>query len=160
VSEIEHEGKKGYGPTTTILATEPFSRGTMVPPNWHFQTSEATEALSERHNFVAFLRASCTSDSDYESAVIVFLELVANVIRHAAGPIQIRVASDGRGSMMLEVIDAGDPFVFAPSLPPSTSENGRGLYIVSQLCTYVNVTRFESGNVVRARLPVVPSSPP
>jgi anti-sigma regulatory factor (Ser/Thr protein kinase) len=130
----------------------------MAAFNWHFQAAEAKEALRERHNYIAFLRASCTRDSDYDGALIVFAELVGNVVRHAEGPIHLSLCSDPRGNVTLQISDTGSPFEFAPSLPGSTSENGRGLYIVSQFCRNVSVTHAERGNVVRVQLPVVLAS--
>lgn len=126
----------------------------MLAPDWEFQADEAKEALIERKGYLEFLRAACTPDSDYDSALIIFAELIANVIRHAAGPIQISIWGNERGSVTLQVIDTGAPFHFAPKLPPPNSEGGRGLYIISRLSREVSVSRNEDGNVVRVELPV------
>src|SRR5580692_7960809 len=54
---------------------------------WQFQADDARLALSVRREFLAFLRESCTTTSDCEAALLVFGELIANVILHAPGPI-------------------------------------------------------------------------
>ncbi len=121
----------------------------------HFHTADAAAASNLRREFMAFLRARCTADSDYEGAEITFGELVANVARHAPGPIHIVVHSDSRGRVRIDVIDTGPGFTYVPTLPAMASESGRGLYLVSKLCTDVCVTVREQRNVVRAVLPVV-----
>ncbi|HEY1428239.1 MAG TPA: ATP-binding protein [Candidatus Tumulicola sp.] len=126
----------------------------MVAREWSFEAAEAVRALFEKRNYLSFLRAVCTPDSDYDAAVIVFIELVGNVVRHAAGPIRISVRTNESGGAILQVTDTGAPFAIAPALPSNTSESGRGLYIVCRFCTEVTVTRNERGNVVRVRLPV------
>jgi len=128
----------------------------MAERNWQFETSDASQALVERHSYVQFLRATCTTDSDYDAAIMVFSELVGNVIRHAHGPVQISVQHSDLGTVTLRVADTGAPFAFAPSLPPIGDEGGRGLYIVSELCSDISVTRSEHGNIMRVRLPVNP----
>jgi anti-sigma regulatory factor (Ser/Thr protein kinase) len=130
----------------------------MVERNWHFEASDPTDALAERHSYVQFLRATCTSDSDYDAAIMIFSELVGNVIRHAHGPVQISVQHLDAVAVTLRVADTGDPFAFAPSLPPIDDESGRGLYIVSELSSDIRMTRSEHGNIVRVRLPVISKS--
>ncbi len=85
---------------------------------------------------------------------MVFGELVTNAVRHAPGPIDIRVQSDLSGRVMLDVFDTGPSFTIEPSLPPETSESGRGLYITACLCPHVSATPTPTGNKVSAVLPV------
>jgi anti-sigma regulatory factor (Ser/Thr protein kinase) len=122
---------------------------------WEFRATDATAALAARRAFDGFLRASCKkAESDYESAVIAFSELVANVVQHAPGPIYITLRSDARGHVTLEVFDTGREFTLAPALPPVSSESGRGLYLVSRLCSRVSATRTHEGNRISVVLPV------
>lgn len=130
----------------------------MAQRRWDFQTADAREALVERYSYIRFLRATCANDSDYDAAMMVFSELVGNVVRHAPGPVRISVRSSDPGTVTLEVADTGGPFAFSPSLPPTTDEGGRGLYIISELCCDISVSRTEHGNVIRVRLPVNPKS--
>ncbi len=123
---------------------------------WQFQALTANAALSARRAFAAFLRESCTPDSDCDGAVIAFGELVTNVIVHAPGPIEVLVEADAKGAVTIHVCDTGSGFSLAPSLPPPLSENGgRGLYIVSKLCSGLAGARIEGGSKVSAVLPVV-----
>jgi anti-sigma regulatory factor (Ser/Thr protein kinase) len=123
---------------------------------WQFRAADATLALSARHEFVDTLLATCTPESDCKSAEIAFGELVANVVRHAPGPIEITVQSDAHGLVTLDVCDSGEGFVLTYSLPAIPySESGRGLYIVAQLCTDLSSVRLANGNKVSAVLPVI-----
>lgn len=121
---------------------------------WRFQAVNAIEALGVRHEFLAFLRRSCTPDSDYDGALIIFGELVANVVRHAPGPIGIAVQCDATGAVILNVCDSGDGFTPVASLPPSTQLGGRGLYMISRLGSRLSATRTNGGNKVTVTLPV------
>jgi len=104
---------------------------------------------------MSFLRKACKGQSDFGGAEIIFGELVSNVVRHAPGPIQITARSDRRGRMTLNVFDTGPAFKLAPALPALLlSESGRGLYVVSQLCSQLSSIRTEVGNKVSAILPV------
>ncbi|HEY8297424.1 MAG TPA: ATP-binding protein [Candidatus Baltobacteraceae bacterium] len=122
---------------------------------WQFQAADARLALYARHGFLDALQQACTSESDCKSAEIAFGELVANVVRHAPGPIEITVESDAHGLVTLDVCDSGAGFVLMHSLPPRNSESGRGLFIVAQLCTNLSSTRLVSGNKVSVVLPVI-----
>ena len=103
-----------------------------------------------------FLRKGCNAASDFGGAEIIFGELVANVVQHAPGPIQITARSDRRGRVTLNVFDTGPAFKVAPALPASLlSESGRGLYVVSQLGMRLSSIRTEIGNKVSAILPVL-----
>ena len=103
-----------------------------------------------------FLRSGCRGQSDFGGAEIIFGELVANVVRHAPGPIQITARSDGRGRVTLNVFDTGQAFTVRPALPASLlSESGRGLYVVSKLGAHLSSIRTEIGNKVSAVLPVL-----
>lgn len=103
-----------------------------------------------------FLRTACAGQSNFGDAEIIFGELVANVVRHAPGPIQITARSDRHGIVTLNVYDTGPPFTAAPALPVSLlSESGRGLYVISQLCAHLSSMRTEIGNKVSVVLPVM-----
>src|SRR5579872_6421420 len=116
---------------------------------WHFRSADAADALWERPRFTEFLRARCTPESDCEAAEIVFGELVANVVRHAPGRIDITARADAYGVVTLEVCDSGSAFTYAPRLPAyELSDTGRGLHIVSTLCARVTLESGRPGNKV------------
>jgi anti-sigma regulatory factor (Ser/Thr protein kinase) len=121
---------------------------------WQFKASDAYAAIGARRDFSDYLRASCTPDSDCESAVIVFGELVANVVRHAPGAIDITASGSAGNNLTLDVRDTGPPFSAGHELPPDpSSDHGRGLFIVSNLCRSVKKWNDGNGNTVRAELP-------
>ncbi len=123
---------------------------------WEFQAADAGAARFSRRAFVEVLRSLCAASSDFSAAELVFTELVANVVRHAPGPIHVAVETLGCGTVMLAVTDTGAPFAIAPCLPPSAdlSDGGRGLFIVANLCPRLSVFRTAYGNTVQAVLPV------
>ncbi|HTX02366.1 MAG TPA: ATP-binding protein [Candidatus Acidoferrales bacterium] len=124
---------------------------------WHFRSADAAEALSQRRAFVTFLRARCRPESDFQAAEIVYGELVANVIRHAPGAIEIRLRSSPHGEITIEVYDSAGHFRIArPVEPPWHSENGRGLYIIWFLCGNVSRSKAPSGGKTSVVLPIVP----
>jgi anti-sigma regulatory factor (Ser/Thr protein kinase) len=87
-------------------------------------------------------------------ALVVFGELVSNVVRHGPGPIEIHVQSDATGAVVLDVYHSGDGFIPLTSLPPSTQLGGRGLYLVSRLGYRLSAIRTKGGNKVTVTLPV------
>ncbi|HEY9085366.1 MAG TPA: ATP-binding protein [Candidatus Tyrphobacter sp.] len=130
-------------------------RAARSPIRWWFDAADAMEALCARRAFVSWLRATCAPASDFGAAEIVFGELIANVVRHAPGAIRIVAEAHARGSVVLTVCDTGPGFASVPAAPPhATSENGRGLYIVSRLAGKLKVTRSEDGHRVSVVLPV------
>ncbi|MGH7716694.1 MAG: ATP-binding protein, partial [Vulcanimicrobiaceae bacterium] len=87
--------------------------------------------MSQRGAFIRFLGSRCTPESDFQAAEIVYGELVANVVRHAPGPIEIMLRSNGRDKVTIEVCDTAIDFKSArPAEPSLYSESGRGLYII------------------------------
>ena len=124
---------------------------------WHFRSADAADALWERPRFTEFLRARCTPESDCDAAEIVFGELVANVVRHAPGPIDITLKPNRRGALVLVVGDSGSGFaVNGTETPSPESEVGRGLHLVSCLCGDVSCGRTRTGSRVSAELPCYP----
>lgn len=124
---------------------------------WHFRSERAFDARAARAEFLQYLRFVCITGSDFEGAEIVFGELVANVVQHACGPIEVLAKTDATRSVMLYVWDTGPSFALQPQLPQDPgSDRGRGLFIVSTLCKNVAVRRASDGrNQVCVVLPVL-----
>jgi anti-sigma regulatory factor (Ser/Thr protein kinase) len=121
---------------------------------WSFQSEDAVSALRARTDLLAYLTSRATTDSDVESAVLVFGELVGNVVRHAPGPISIEVEWQN-GAAVLRVLDCGPGFDFTgASRPDLFSECGRGLYIVDQIAEQLEIVRLPKGTQATAYLPV------
>ncbi|PAZ11583.1 protein phosphatase [Streptomyces sp. SA15] len=78
---------------------------------------------------------------------LVVSELVTNAIRHAAGPIRLRLIKDR--SLICEVFDGG---ATAPHLrhPRTTDEGGRGLLLVSQVTQRWGTRFLPEGKVIWA----------
>lgn len=98
---------------------------------WIFASDRASDALTQRHAVVAFLRERGETSADYNAAEVVFGELVGNVVRHASGPIAIEVAW-GALVPVLHVRDRGPGFTYAgPRLSSPDDEGGRGIFLVA-----------------------------
>ncbi|MBM9507931.1 fused response regulator/phosphatase [Actinacidiphila acididurans] len=89
---------------------------------------------SARDLSVEQLTAWGLADLAFTTELIVS-ELVTNAIRHAGGPIELRLIRDARGGTM--VCEVSDPSNTQPRLRQarSTDEGGRGLFLVAQLAT-------------------------
>lgn len=122
-------------------------------------SENARNAHRARAGFVAALKIRGAKDTDYSACEMIFGELVGNVVRHAAGAIEVRLEwfSD---EAVLSVRDSGKMFEFDPMLPRDPlQENGRGLYIVCALAEHFDMeSAAGGGKTVRVILPVVPRS--
>ncbi|MFF7213217.1 SpoIIE family protein phosphatase [Streptomyces sp. NPDC008238] len=76
-------------------------------------------------------------------------ELLANAVRHGAGPVRLRLVRHMK--LSCEVFDAG-PGPPLPRRPEPTDEGGWGLVIVAELCTRWGVRRTGEGKIVWAEL--------
>jgi two-component sensor histidine kinase len=122
---------------------------------WQFRADDAIDALRMRAVVRAFFVAEADDASDVDGAVLVFGELVANVVRHAPGAISVRIEWPSSGAAMLYVDDWG-PGVRAacPSEDP-WRENGRGIEIVRALARNLHIVSAPFGGThVSAALPV------
>jgi PAS domain S-box-containing protein len=129
---------------------------TTAQPSWRFQADDANSAGHARNAFVAHLRQRSLDPDVVEAAMLVFGELVANVVRHAPGPIEVELNVDD-SDLLLYVRDRGPAFSPGkPSLPADVmSEGGRGLYLVRMHASQPTVTtRFGGGNEVCVRMNV------
>lgn len=88
-----------------------------------------------------------------DDLVLAVHELAANSLRHAGGGGVVRLWSDGT-ALVCEVRDAGviDEPLVGRVRPHAEQENGRGLWIVNQLCDLVQVRSSAAGSVVRLRI--------
>ncbi len=121
--------------------------------SWSFTAENAQAANDARGDFVRYLRKHVRDQSAIEAAELVFGELIGNVVRHAPGPIDVRLEwSEERPR--LHVIDHGEAFGGPAHLPSNPlSEDGRGLFIAEQLSkrlTFEHIPGF--GNHVAAEL--------
>lgn len=102
----------------------------------------------------AFLEAEADPGSDVDGAVLVFGELVANVVRHAPGAIVVRITWNDDGPR-LTVEDRGPGLdeLPEPALDDDPwRESGRGFAIVETLARRVRVRKSPLGG---ARVDVI-----
>lgn len=91
----------------------------------------APSARAARHWCVAQLD-EWGIDTDRDDAVLVVSELVANAIRHGAGPVEVRLFRDA-GALRIEVSDDGSPEGVEVRHPDASSPSGRGLAIIEHV---------------------------
>lgn len=124
---------------------------------WYFETDCSREALAGRQLLERYLANHAREGSDLYAAVLVYGELVSNVIKHApAGGVRIWLEPH-QEKFALCINDAGTGFPQneAPRRPDDAAESGRGLFIVEQICEEVSFGRAaHEGFVVRAVLPL------
>jgi PAS domain S-box-containing protein len=122
--------------------------------SWSFEAESALAAQDARTEFVDYLRAHIDDDGAIAQAELVFGELMANIVQHAPGPVNIYVDWDG-SAPVIHAIDRGSGFCLKSKLPDSYSESGRGLYLIRAACHSVRVERLQDyGNYVSATLRV------
>jgi serine phosphatase RsbU (regulator of sigma subunit)/anti-sigma regulatory factor (Ser/Thr protein kinase) len=123
---------------------------------WQFEASDARAAYSIRDQFCQTICELCGVDQEQLSkCALIFAELIANIVRHAPGPLSVSVELVGH-KVVLHVIDKGPGFAYEPSLPGDLwSENGRGLFLVSRLARAVEVEKVPGlGSHVAVTLPI------
>jgi anti-sigma regulatory factor (Ser/Thr protein kinase) len=116
--------------------------------------ADAREALLARRAVRAFLAAQADERSDLDAVEMIVGELVANVIRHADGPIGIHVSWEGDVAVAI-VADRGPGIPAVRPVPDVDDTGGRGLMIVEALAKRVKINaRRGSGSRVIVELPV------
>lgn len=123
-----------------------------------FSIADASLAHNARRIFATYLASQTDPCSDVDGAELIFGELVANVARHAPGPVEVRVAWHEQRAAM-EVWDRGLGYELQITLPDAMAENHRGLFIVAALGTELHVARRRGWNVTSVFLPVTRRTP-
>lgn len=121
--------------------------------SWQFDSHEAEAAHRVRDQILAFLRELSIPGSNLNDAKAVLGELIANVVEHAPGPVNVEI--DWRKERpLLRMRDYGPGFTLRVALPQDLlSESGRGLYLVTSLSDGLRaVSHFEGGTEVSAHL--------
>lgn len=123
--------------------------------HWSLDAQDARRAQNARAAFVRHLQEEGTPDSDYAAAELIFGELLGNVVRYSPGRVDVDLEWRDE-SPVLHVLDRGDGFTLNSILPEDMlSENGRGLFIISNLGSELRVRAVPGGgNHVSVRLPV------
>ena len=123
---------------------------------WSFTASDAEKAIAARNDLRRQLIAAGAHPQDCNNAELVFVELLANVIRHTPGRMEATLTLNGH-LPVLHVCDYGPGFRFTPKLPGNPlAEEGRGLYLIASLTEDFTVSpRSEGGSHARAVLQVM-----
>lgn len=118
---------------------------------WSFDALDALEGRRVRHDYVDELRGLGYAEAARFQAELAFGELLGNVVRHAPGPVEIRL-DPTTPDAVLHVLDRGAGFHRNPKLPEETySENGRGLFLIDAMVDDLSVGPREGGGThVRA----------
>jgi anti-sigma regulatory factor (Ser/Thr protein kinase) len=124
------------------------------PEPWRLQLSDSTSAPRARQEFEDYLRMHGGPGDDYAGAAVIFGEIVANVVVHAPGPIEIVVDwPDGRATM--HVTDDGPPISLDTPMPSPLADHGRGVPLVRRLARGVSTEVYAgAGKTVNVVLPV------
>jgi anti-sigma regulatory factor (Ser/Thr protein kinase) len=134
--------------TVKLLAAvrdEPGSEGTRRLFRWRYEKIDREISHELRQRLARTLDEHGFSSEAKERAELVLGELIGNIARHAPGALEV-IVDLSSPSPVLHVIDEGPGFERAPMLPRDLlSENGRGLYIVSELTDEFSVSRGPSG---------------
>ena len=122
---------------------------------WSFDASDARLAHESRAFLLLYLLAQGVPAQDFSGAELIFGELIGNVVRHAAGPVRVRVDWSGQ-TPVLYVTDEGTGFDLDAVLPDDPmSEVGRGLFLINALTADFSVRTLQGGgNEARAVLPI------
>jgi len=146
----------GANDDVVILAMRVQASAKSLQRSWTFDALDESSGHAARLAFVAELKAGGVKPDEVFTSELIFGELLGNVARHAAGPIEIVMDWTPGSPPVLHVLDEGPGFVVVPRLPSDLlSERGRGLFLVWSLAEEFNVTkRTGPGSHARAVLPV------
>ncbi len=118
-----------------------------------FRIDDAEGAHAARDAFIATLARQGFSAIEQFNAELVFGELIANVVRHAADSPAVEIAVDWSGpQIVLHVLDRGPGFRHLGRLPADPfSESGRGLFLIAAMTDDFTVSeRSDGGSHARA----------
>lgn len=114
--------------------------------DWCVDATDATALRALRRELTSYLRRHAAPGSDVDGAEIALGELLANAVRHAPGPIWVRVDWSARRPVV-EVHDLGPGFDLTTTGPPGDpfSVSGRGLHMVGHLTERLEVAAKGAG---------------
>ena len=122
---------------------------------WCLHSDDQHAVRSAKAELMAIAGASLTSLAATGVADVILAELIGNVVRHAPGAFEL-VVDMGAAEPVIHILDRGAGFHHTPRLPQDmTTENGRGIYIVSALSPGFTIERrLGGGSHARAILPL------
>lgn len=123
--------------------------------DWYFEGSEPEANGALRREFRRYVERHAAPGSDIAGAELAMAEMVANVVVHGGGRGWVQV--DWPDNLRVTVHDLGAGFTLdRASLPEDgLATGGRGLYLVSQLTSSLEVAvRRGGGATVRTVIPI------
>ncbi|HTV92388.1 MAG TPA: ATP-binding protein [Verrucomicrobiae bacterium] len=103
----------------------------MQPWSWRIAQANGKSVASSRHAFAQALREAGHRETDIETAVMIFGELVANACEHGTVPVDIQLRTH-RNHLILDVLDSGHD-IARPAHRNPESLRGRGFEIIERL---------------------------
>lgn len=115
---------------------------------WRYEAFDAGDARQARkalEEYLAYLRTH-GEEGNYEAAVLVFLELLGNVVRYAPGMLEMAVDWSGPAPV-LHILDRGAGFNRSRWDMPADllSESGRGLSLIDCFTEDFQIMRRQGG---------------
>ena len=104
--------------------------------------------------FLLYLQGEVAPESELFAVELVLGELVGNVVKHAPGPLDVRLRWLDRGAR-LEVADHGPGYDSQPTLPQDAfAESHRGLFLVAAYGAELRVERRCNRTITSVTLPI------
>jgi anti-sigma regulatory factor (Ser/Thr protein kinase) len=112
---------------------------------WSFDATDAAEASAARRSLADELRVAGMNEENVLVAEMIVAELLGNVVRYATGHVDV-ILDYSADVPVIHLIDGGNGFERNPRLPADAyAENGRGLYIVTELAREFTISRAPGG---------------
>jgi serine phosphatase RsbU (regulator of sigma subunit)/anti-sigma regulatory factor (Ser/Thr protein kinase) len=146
-----------------VLKVAELVRDAGAQPVWYFDARDHRIARRVKRELLDALSELGPAQPDLGAAEIVYGELISNVVRYTPGPARLEFGLEG-DSVVIHVDDHGRPFTAGRavgSIPPPAhnAESGRGLFIISALCSRVAVEPLGRGKRTTVELPVTVAEP-
>jgi anti-sigma regulatory factor (Ser/Thr protein kinase) len=123
---------------------------------FHLAFPDAGVAVEARKAIMLLVRAQAQPETDLFSVELVLTELIANVARHAPGPLEVVLGWTLTGAR-LEVMDSGPGYAIEAGLPDDPlSESHRGIFLIHAHASEVRVERRGGKNVTSVVLAMRP----
>lgn len=153
-SAVIENGRSSASPDYRSEEVDPFA-GSLPEPSGAVEEFDLAGLTLDRVRRLAGDHAAAAGLDEPRSTefVVAVNEAVTNTVRHADGIGVLRLWREN-GSVICDVVDHGsirDPL--AGRLPADATEtNGRGLWLINQLCDLVQIRSSERTNVVRMHM--------
>ncbi len=100
-----------------------------------FRVDDLSKMNEKLRAFAEFLRSENIADNDVFFCRLVSCELISNVIRHGGEAAEFN-GGIGDGKVVITVVASSfDGVSLTSELPDVLAENGRGMYIVRNICS-------------------------